>query len=178
MALTRRLPNQKIHWSKVRNCKSNAWDMLHMHDAPTLQWSCSLAVLCMLRDWLARIFPSLLFKWLHHRVEEEAACIFLQSLQALDNLNAPATNTSAVASTVLTRSTVSKILAFWKKPDLKANHYRSVCQADVQVLMLIERGIVKLHRGPQPQKPFVMLKCIFMNNLYYHFILLCFLDLI
>lgn len=60
---------------------------------------------------------------------------------------------------------------------MKINHYRSVLQADTSAVMLAARGIVGLlttvHR-PLAPKAFVMFKCIFMNNAYFHFTLLWF----
>lgn len=89
---------------------------------------------CCALYWLACIFPSLLFKWLHVRAEEGAACIFWQSLRALDGLNAPATQ--CMLWRILRWHWAQKCwkyLDFWgfrEKPDLNRNRNEAVSQAN------------------------------------------------
>lgn len=87
-------------------------------------------------------------------VEEEAVCVFLQSLQALDSLNAPG---KAVASEADTKhSNVENILRLCEKPGIKTNHNISACWAECRSS---KAGTVWLltNRGPKLQKPFAYL---------------------
>ncbi len=140
MALMKTLPQQE---SEERNYESYAWGQ-HIHDGTH---ATVIMLACCARDWPECILSSLLFKWLHCRVEKEAACVFLQNIQALDSLNAPAAGASCgiyCADTEHSNNKIFGLLRLCEKPDLKTNHNRSVRQAGVQAVMLVVRAIVWL----------------------------------
>ena len=141
-------------------------------DGAMLQWSHLLREID-----LPRVSSSLLFKWLHCRLGGGRSCSYMSASLRLRR----------VCSRILTdwrwaHEIFELLTLLLKKPEWKTRRDRSACQADVQALKQelggVGGGEATDFTGPPPQKPFVILKCIFMNNSYFHFTTAAALDLI
>lgn len=162
MALMKTLHQQE---SKERNCKSYAWG-LRMHDGTTLQWSFSLAV------HEIDLHEPLLHYFLNDSAAEGRKKLFcaFQSLWALDRQPV-----QAAASAVLTLSTIMlKIFGLCDKADMKTNQISVAGWCTGSNAGGDRNSVTTDYTGPKPRKLFVILKCIFMNNSYFHFTLLWF----
>lgn len=112
-----------------------------------------------------------------------AACFYYTCVCTLSELSIQLKCTSSYADTCCgIYCAVLKIfglLRLWEKPDVKTNCDGADCQADEQARMIARVGMASLRttQAPSHRKPFVILKCIFMNNSYFHFTLLWFLIL-